>query len=113
MCTKKKFLFISRHTPTAEQITLAADANIELFHVGDMDAFSPSLRNDLRKLAKEYQGVVCVHALIALEAHKMGLAVGVYQNSNRAPEGEKPSFLATALVVTEPVEGCPACYGFL
>ena len=120
MCSKSsvnftayKYAFLSRHTPTQEQHALAMDQGITLVHKGDQDAFSKDLPNELRKLQLDgYRGIVCVHALIAMKALKMGLNVGVFENSNRAPEGAPPSFLATALVVEQSYyNGCSWCDG--
>lgn len=89
-----KFAFISRHLPTEGQVKLAADQDIELVHVGDADAFtvSPGLVDD----HGAFEGVVVVHPAAALRLSGSFL-VGVFENANRAPEGEKPTFEAVAL----------------
>lgn len=104
----KKMIFISRHTPTATQEELSAKAGFNLVHVGDVDAFSSSLPEEILALTKKHNatGVACVHPIIALEAvgimsnqqescwFKESLAVGMFSNENRGGE-----FVATSLVV--------------
>lgn len=89
-----KFAFISRHIPTDGQGQLAADKGIELVHVGDADAFTvdPSFVDD----HGAFEGVVVVHPAAALRLSGSFL-VGVFENANRAPEGERPTFEAVAL----------------
>lgn len=91
----KKFAFISRHTPTDAQFRLAEEQGIDLYHVGDRDAFTfdPSE-------FEEFDGAVVVHPWMALQMARYVRQVGVFENANRAPEGEKPSFEAVALYVT-------------
>jgi len=92
----QKLAFISRHQPDSEQKRLAAKAGYELVHVGDMDAFTV----DAGFIEKEYSGAVVVHPAAALRLIAMsgaGFVVGVFENSNRAPEGEKPQFAAKRL----------------
>lgn len=89
-----KFAFISRHSPTEGQIALAAKEGIELIHVGDADAFtvSPAWVDE----HGAFDGVVVVHPAAALRLATTYL-VGVFENANRAPVGEKPQFEALAL----------------
>ena len=89
-----KFAFISRHLPTEGQVQLAADQGIELVHVGDADAFSvgPSFVDD----HGAFDGVVVVHPAAAMRLSG-SFVVGVFENANRAPEGERPTFEAVAL----------------
>jgi hypothetical protein len=89
----KKFLFISRHTPTAEQHDLAADMMVELHHVGDADAFS--VTQGWVDDQGAFEGVVVVHPNAALLLAPRFL-IGVFENANRAPVGEAPQFLAVA-----------------
>lgn len=91
-----KFAFISRHTPTSDQIRLAADQGIELISIGDFDAFnaSPSQVDSFGA----FEGVIVVHPAAALRLAGSFL-VGVFENANRAPEGERPQFEALALHV--------------
>ena len=91
-----RFAFVSRHEPTDSQRMLAAKASIELVMVGDRDGFT--LNSDE---FKEFQGVVVVHAQAAMRALISGLKVGVFNNANRAPLGEKPRFETTSLVVSK------------
>jgi hypothetical protein len=90
----QKFAFISRHVPTASQHALAADEGIELTHIGDADAFTvgPGFVDG----AGAFEGVVVVHPAAALRLAS-SFVVGVFENANRAPEGEKPQFEAQAL----------------
>lgn len=90
-----KFAFISRHTPNQTQITLAASKGIELVYVGDRDAFQ--VRPYDQALA-ECEGVVVVHPAAAMRLARYFL-VGVFENANRAPEGERPSFEAVSFQV--------------
>lgn len=96
----KKFAFISRHALTDEQLSLAAEQEIELIPIGDLDAFSPSREGMARLYEGGFDGVVVVHPWLALIL-SADFAVGVFENANRAPEGEKPSFFARKLYVTE------------
>jgi hypothetical protein len=89
-----KFAFISRHLPTAGQMELAQAQGIELVQVGDADAFSVDPAWVYERGA--FEGVVVVHPAAALRLSG-SFIVGVYENANRAPEGEKPQFEATAL----------------
>lgn len=92
----KKFAFIARHTPTSEQIALAEEKGIELTPVGDMDAFTIETE-DLATLG-DFDGVVVVHPAAAMRLCHV-YEIGVFENSNRAPVGEKPDFFATELHV--------------
>lgn len=87
----KKFAFISRHTPTDSQISIAAEKGIELVSVGDRDAFTVS-PNEF----KEFDGAVVVHPAMAMRLCSH-MCIGVFNNVNRAPVGEKPQFEATEL----------------
>ena len=87
----KKFAFISRHMPTDEQINLAAKKDVELIHVGDRDAFSVGPDS----VGLGFDGVVVVHPAAALRLWHY-YPVGVFENANRAPEGEPPKFEAAA-----------------
>lgn len=92
-----RFAFLSRHQPTQEQIDLATERGIELIHLGDVDAFSWSLSDAERIKDMDIDGVICVHPVLALKAFNAGFDVGVFENGNRAPEGEKPQFFAKSL----------------
>ena len=89
----KKFAFISRHDLTPRQLELAASEDIDLVPVGDRDAFTCSLE----EFMDDFDGVIVVHPALAAKAQGQGLALGVFENGNRAPEGEKPSFEALML----------------
>lgn len=101
-------IFISRHRPADEQIAMAKNHGFDLIWVKDMDAFSASIADDILDKLKEHGAwaVACVHPVIAIEAMRLtrGVAptrtsptVGVFENENRAPEGEKPRFKAKSL----------------
>ena len=90
----RKFAFISRHVPTAEQIKIAAEHDIEIVHVGDMDGFNTSI-DDFD--TNTYQGAIVVHAALALRFAKKNITVGIFENEMRAKEGERPTFLAKSL----------------
>lgn len=95
----EKFAFISRHEPTENQIAMAADHGIELIHVGDGDAFSmsPSFVVEAgNRLDVTFEGAVVVHPAAALRLARCFI-IGVFENANRAPAGEKPQFEAKAL----------------
>jgi len=83
----EQFAFLSRHQPTAEQIALAADANIELIPIGDCDAFavSPSFVD----AAGPFAGVVVVHPATALRLAST-FVIGVFQAAERPAVGEAP-----------------------
>lgn len=81
-----KFAFISRHTPTQDQVLMAQDKGIELVHVGDRDAFTVNPQE-----FQDFEGVVVVHPAMAMRLCKL-FKIGVFENGNRAAEGEKPQF---------------------
>jgi len=87
----RKFAFLSRHTPTDEQFRLANDQGIFLEYIGDADAF----RVTPGYIAKRgsFDGVVVVHPAAALRLVDK-YEIGVFENANRAPIGEKPQFQA-------------------
>ena len=89
----KKFAFISRHVPTESQHALAAQEGIELTHIGDADAFS--VTSSFVYNAGAFEGVVVVHPAAALRLAPE-FVVGVFENANRAPVGEKPQFEAVS-----------------
>lgn len=93
---KANFAFISRHSPTPGQISLAAEQGIELVPIGDMDAFTV-LPKDVAAHGA-FVGVVVVHPAAALRLAGT-FKVGIFENANRAPEGERPQFEAAALHV--------------
>lgn len=89
----KKFAFISRHTPTAEQVELAVAQEIELIPIGDLDGFTVTAEQVARH--GKFDGVAVVHAGAALRL-QFDYEILLFENGNRAPEGEKPSFVAVA-----------------
>jgi hypothetical protein len=88
-----KFAFVSRHVPTPRQYELAQEKGIELVPVGDLDGFT----GDFHALPSDLVGAVVVHAGAALRAMTALGMVGVFENANRAPEGQPPQFEAVAL----------------
>jgi hypothetical protein len=92
----RAFAFISRHSPTPGQVALAEEQGITLEPIGDMDAFSVTPEKVAAHGA--FEGVVVVHPAAALRLAET-FKVGVFENANRAPEGERPQFEAAALRV--------------
>jgi hypothetical protein len=89
--------FVSRHAPSAKQVKLAEMAGYRLVDAGDLDAFAEDMPAKLELMASyEECAIACVHPLIMAVACQLG-KVGVFENANRAPEGEKPSFEAVSL----------------
>ena len=90
------FAFISRHSPTPEQMELAKAEGIELIPVGDFDAFtvSPSFVVESgNRIDQVFEGAVVVHPAAALRLAG-SLLIGVFENATRpCPEG-KPAFFA-------------------
>lgn len=91
-----RFAFISRHVPTAGQLQLAADKGIILVQIGDRDAFTVTDTDLIDHDDGPFVGVVVVHPAAAMRLCGTFL-IGVFENANRAPEGEKPSFEAVSL----------------
>lgn len=97
----KKFAFVSRHTPTSEQLEVARQKGIVLVHVGDRDAFCIDPREFFpvgERYKEKWDGVVVVHPASAMSLLPHG-PVGVFQNENRAPEGEPPHFVCGKLII--------------
>jgi hypothetical protein len=89
----KRFAFISRHEPTARQVSLAEERGIELVHVGDRDAF----RFDPNEFAwkrgqpsRRYDGAIVVHAAMALRLVGKLSWIGVFENGARENGGFEP-----------------------
>jgi hypothetical protein len=89
-----QFAFISRHTPTPEQVALAAAQEIELIPIGDTDAFS--VQPGFVYEAGPFEGVVVVHPAAAMRLCSNFL-IGVFENATRPGEGDKPQFVAKSL----------------
>jgi len=87
-----KFAFIARHQPTPEQLQLAQQQDIELVTVGDRDAFTIDPAE-----FTEFAGVVVVHPAAALRCIATVDRVGIFENANRAAEGQPPQFAARKL----------------
>ena len=90
----RKFAFVSRHEPTAEQHTIAAEQDIELTWIGDADAFSVSAA--FLDAAGAFDGVVVVHPAAALRLCSQ-FEVGIFENGSRPGENDKPQFFAKSL----------------
>ena len=90
-----RFAFISRHVPTIGQLQLAADQGITLVQIGDRDAFTVNVTDILDHDQGPFVGVVVVHPAAAMRLCGTFM-IGVFENANRAPEGEKPSFEAVS-----------------
>ncbi len=88
----RKFAFVSRHEPTQQQRSLAAQQGALLVEVGDMDAFE--ITSAMVDEKGVFDGVVVVHPSAALRLAP-DFVVGVFKNANRAPVGDKPQFVAT------------------
>jgi len=89
-----RFAFISRHAATQGQIELAKERGITLVPIGDKDAFTV-VPGDI-DAEGAFDGVIVVHPAAAMRLAPAFL-VGVFENANRAPEGERPTFEAVAL----------------
>lgn len=88
------FAFISRHSMTQEQITIAEELGINLIHVGDMDAFT--ITPEMVKEHGNFDGVVIVHPASAMRL-KDAYKIGIFENGQRSIEGERPTFFAKSL----------------
>lgn len=102
--------FISRHSPTSEQIEMARSRGFHLIPIGDHDAFDASLPEkcwiweEATPEFPEGRSVMCdavcvVHPAAALSLSRAGRTVLIFENGNRAPEGEKPQFFPKKLHV--------------
>jgi len=89
-----QFAFMSRHTPTSEQIEIAAKKGIDLISIGDRDAFTVT-PGDISKDG-DFDGVVVVHPAAALSLFSE-YTIGVFENATRSAEGDRPTFYAKAL----------------
>lgn len=103
--TLRNFAFISRHTPTAEQVAMAETQGIILTHIGDHDAFKITVADVYE--AGQFEGVVVVHPLAALTL-QASFVVGIFENEMRAAEGERPTFHAKSFHLFDNLER----YGF-
>jgi len=93
-----RFAFISRHAPTAGQFALAYNQDVILVPISDRDAFSVNVTDLLSHENGPFDGVVVVHPAAAMRLCGSFL-VGVFENANRAPEGEKFLFEAVSFSV--------------
>lgn len=98
-------LFISRHTPTEQQIALAKAEGFDLLHEGDVDAFDVDAVTQIvnRALTRQIYAFAVVHPALALNLvaelrHQDEPAhLGVFENASRPPEGGAPSFVPVCL----------------
>lgn len=98
----KTYWFVSRHEPTDDQHRLV---NGNLVKVDDINAFDKNAVNELVRKASEenVDGFIVVNPALALNIaaaafeRKEFTVIGVFENANRAPEGQKPTFEAKAL----------------
>ena len=90
------FAFISRHKPTPEQHTLAAEKEIELRHIGDHDAFTVDFGFVDR--AGVFDGVIVVHPAAAMRLANE-FVIGVFENASKPGPNDRPVFEAKALHV--------------
>lgn len=89
-----KFAFISRHQPTKEQLSLAEEEGISIVPIGDTDAFT--VGPEFVDQVGAFDGVIVVHPAAALRLCS-SFVIGIFENGNRAPEGERPQFFAKEL----------------
>ena len=79
-----KFAFISRHEITDRQQSMAAEQDVEIIPIGDVDAFE--VTPDLVKAAGEFDGVVVVHPAAAMRLAST-YKIGVFENRLRVKSG--------------------------
>jgi hypothetical protein len=107
------FGFISRHEPTLEQEYMLKGIGINITHMGDVDAFHGDLIFSID--GRQMDGVIVVHPVLAMRYRKAGITVGVFENINRAKEGDKPSFGVGGVMLFSGAEKgtyyhkCPGC----
>ena len=97
----QKTWFVSRHDPTADQLTLAPG----LIKVPDINGYDRSAINALLREARHsgVDHIVVVNAAMALNIATLAiergefLCIGIFENAARAAEGAKPTFEAKAL----------------
>ena len=99
---RKTYWFVSRHEPTPDQHRLVQG---NLVKVADINAFDKDAVNELVRKASEQNidGFIVVNPALALNIAAVAFereeftAIGVFENANRAPEGQTPTFQAQAL----------------
>lgn len=103
----KKIAFITRHTPNAEQKEICAKRGAELVAVGDIDGFDIEavkvlFRTTVSSGCRDFAVVNPAVALnLAKHADEIGIRIWVFENANRAPEGETPAFFTKSVSVWE------------
>lgn len=102
------FAVIGRHELTSEQVQLAAEQDVALSLVGDVDAFNDENVNSLLLSLddQQFEGIVCAHQMIAITALlDYGFAVGTFENGHRPPVDGKASFAAKSFRIRENPHG--------
>lgn len=97
----RKTWFVSRHDPTTDQLALAPG----LIKVPDINGFDRSAINALLReaLAANVDHIIVVNAAMALNIAAIAIEreqfiyIGIFENTNRAPEGAKPTFATNEL----------------
>lgn len=93
--------FISRHAPTDQQRDLAKAKGFNLVHAGDVDAFDfdavAAKFNDCKGTAFAVVNAAMAMHLVSLADLDSPITIGVFENCNRAPDGQPPQFSAKAL----------------
>ena len=95
----KTYAYISRHALTGEQLEIINAANITVITLGDMDGFAITKDAVDDAAGLEVDGVIVVHAGAVARLMQEGCEVGVFNNLNRAPVGEKPDFGTDSLYI--------------
>ena len=89
-----RFAFITHHKPTARQIELAAEKDIELVPVGVTNNFT--LDAEMLDQLGGFDGVVVHHPAAALRL-SLDFPIGVFEDVNKAGLDEQPRFESKAL----------------
>ena len=98
-----KLAFVSRHTPTVDQIQLAKEKGFDLVFVSDLNAYNrEEVKTFWENNKDNFAGVVVVNAAMALNFASLTwgesrLVIGVFENEMRPVEGGKPTFQAKSL----------------
>jgi dephospho-CoA kinase len=96
-----KIAFITRHQPTDKQKQIVAAFGAEIITVGDVNGFDRNavkeiVFNQINNGIRDFAVVNPAVALnIATFADEIGINIWIFENINRAKEGEKPTFDTT------------------
>lgn len=111
MDNQNHIVFVSRHSPTAEQIKLAQNRGFALTHVGDLDAFASEVElvEWIESICQRIESdnysnaftLCAVHPRIAAIAYRIGMDLAFFENGTRPADGDKPTFFASSLHVME------------